>query len=158
MVGFLLDVVAGDGREDNYPLRPERSNDAGRTSTPVVSNEYRRRDVAGASMKSRRSEPSAACCPERGVDRIQEACRTESSQPGNKAAESMGGEQWDNAVPIVYIGRPTVEKDHRRSGFWAAFGSRQYPVSWFGLTGAFEQASTDNRKQHFRILPFSPRL
>jgi hypothetical protein len=33
----------------------------------------------------------------------------------------MGGEQWDNAVPIVYIGRPTVEKDHRRSGVWAAF-------------------------------------
>src|SRR4029453_17929339 len=42
---YILDVVPVDGHEANSPLRPERSNDAGRTSTPVVSNEYRRRDA-----------------------------------------------------------------------------------------------------------------
>ena len=66
-------------------------------------------------MNCSRSLPSAACSPERGVSRREEARRAVAAQVGHQHAAAVGGERRRDLVEGARIVGKAVQQDHRRA-------------------------------------------
>src|SRR5690349_16605358 len=91
----VLNVVPGDRDEPRDPLWPQRRDDAGGTTTPIIAREYRAPE-AQTIHQTQEIMPERCLLARPRRIRISEPCRAIAAQIRNNDPPSGGGERGCN--------------------------------------------------------------
>src|SRR5271163_3225124 len=116
----ILDVVPGDRDEPRNSLRPQRGDNAGSTTTPIIARKYCSPD-AEPIHQAEEVVPERCLLTGSRNSRISESGWPVAAQIWNDDPPSGGGERGRDAVISVHVIRKSVHQDDCRAIPWTMF-------------------------------------
>src|SRR3954454_2281164 len=112
--GYVLQIVAVDRHKSAHALGPQGRAYAGGASAPVIARQQRLPDA-------KRIHEVTYVRTERGLLTgswrrwTKKSRRSIATQPGHQNAIAAAGKHWRDAIPIMRIGWPAMQQNHRRT-------------------------------------------